>query len=500
MKKSKKSSQESAFEEHGFKNTISMLLEEIQELYLSDEYPWIVGYSGGKDSTATLELVWLSLLGIPPEKRTKPVHIISTDTLVENPIVALWVRRSLKNMRRAAENENLPIYPQLLNPEIQDTFWVNLIGRGYPAPRPKFRWCTLRLKINPSNKFISSTLQQNGGEGILVLGMRKAESTKRKSVMNKLEEKRTRARLSPNKKLLNSYVYTPIEHWTNDDVWLFLLQKEYKQTPWGLNNEELFSMYKGANPDNECPLVVDTGTPSCGSSRFGCWVCTLVDKDHSLHAMVQNDDEKKWMLPLLELRDELGNKNDRHLRDFRRMSGFVQLFHDRPIPGPYKQYVREEILRWLLEAQKMVRQKGPPEVRDIELITLDELNEIRRIWVFEKRELEDSLPGVYEEVTGLPLPDNWIDDNLVFGSNEMNILRDLCSDDDLHYQLTRDLLDVERRYRMMARRAGLYDALEQIFRRSFYEDEEDATDRALRLQKAKKAAQEGDYKQLSFLN
>ena len=96
-------------------------------------------------------------------------------------------------------------------------------------------------------------------------------------------------------------------------------------------------MYQGASPDGECPLVVDSSTPSCGDSRFGCWVCTLVDKDKSMQAMIQNDDEKEWMLPLLELRNELDVADDRPLRDFRRMTGAVQLFHKRPIPGPYKQ-------------------------------------------------------------------------------------------------------------------------------------------------------------------
>src|SRR6185295_15550904 len=136
-------------------------------------------------------------------------------------------------------------------------------------------------------------------------------------------------------------------------------------------------------------------TPSCGDSRFGCWVCTLVDKDKSMQAMIQNDDEKEWMLPLLQLRNELDLADDRNLRDFRRMRGNVQLFHDRPIPGPYLQSVREKWLTRVLEAQCWVRRNGPEHVRDIELISLAELHEIRRIWVVEKHEFEDTLPQIY---------------------------------------------------------------------------------------------------------
>ena len=320
---------QSGFDELGFKETVDLLIDEVKALYLADEIPWVVGYSGGKDSTTVLQLVWSALADLPEEQRHKTVHAISTDTLVENPIVARWVSRSLEAMADAATAAGVPILPHQLTPEIDNTFWVNLIGRGYPAPRQKFRWCTERLKIKPSNAFIRNVVRANG-EAIVVLGTRKAESTSRRHRMEKLEDERIRDRLSPNGSLPNSLVYSPIEDWSNDDVWLYLMQTD---NPWGYDNKDLMAMYRGASADNECPLVVDTSTPSCGSSRFGCWTCTLVDKDKSMSAMIQNDEEKEWMLPLLELRNALDVADDRHLREFRRMSGKVQLFHDRPIHG-----------------------------------------------------------------------------------------------------------------------------------------------------------------------
>lgn len=464
---------QSAFDEHGLKQAIGILVDEIQELYLADQIPWVVGYSGGKDSTAILELVWLALQTIEPERRTKPIHVISTDTLVENPVVAAWVTRSLITMQRAAEEQSLPIQPHRLTPTLSDTFWVNLIGKGYPAPRPKFRWCTERLKINPSNAFITNVVRKSG-EAILVLGTRKAESGVRARNMEKYERLRMRDRLSPNARLPNCLVFTPIEEWSNDDVWLFLMQVD---NPWGYDNKDLLTMYRGASPDGECPLVVDATTPSCGDSRFGCWVCTLVDKDKSMQAMIQNDDEKEWMLPLLELRNELDVQDDRNLRDFRRMKGNVQLFHDRPIPGPYLQAVREKWLTRVLEAQCWVRRNGPEHMRDIELISLAELHEIRRIWVVEKHEFEDTLPQIYQSVTGETFPGHSMNDNMAFGAEELNLLKDLCGDQG-QFELARELLDLERRYRTMARRAGLFEALEGALRRGFYTDQEDAVSRA----------------------
>ncbi len=468
----------SAFGKLGLKKTVSHLCEEIRELYLADDVPWIIGYSGGKDSTAITQLIWLALKELPEEKRKKVVHVISTDTLVENPIVASWVEHSLDNMREAAKKDGLPIEPHRLTPKVENSFWVNLIGKGYPAPRHKFRWCTERLKIQPSHTFITGVVKRHS-EAILVLGTRKKESAARAANMEKHEKGRTRDRLSPNSGLPGSLIYTPIETWSNDDVWVFLMQVA---NPWGYKNKDLLGMYAGASADGECPLVVDTTTPSCGDSRFGCWVCTLVEKDKSMTAMIQNDSEKEWMEPLLQLRNELdfrigetseGN-TDRHLRDFRRMSGNIQLFHDRPIPGPYTQSARARWLRKLLEAQQWIRKNGPEEVRNIELIRKEELVEIRRIWVVEKHELEDLLPGIHRETIGISFEDNTLDDNVFLKEEELNTLSELCGEDQLHYELTRELLSVERQQWTQGRRAGLYDKLEKSIRRHYYEDEDEA--------------------------
>ena len=467
----------SAFADSGFKLAINRVVEEIQTIYQVDQIPWVVGYSGGKDSTATLQLVWLALEGLSPECRTKPVYVITTDTLVENPIVAAWVDGSLAVMESSANAMGLPIYPHKLTPEVKDSFWVNLIGRGYPAPRPKFRWCTERMKIRPADAFIRRVVKQNG-EAIVVLGTRRAESSVRAARMKRADVRSLRDNLSPHPSLPNAYIYSPIHNWSNDDVWLFLMQIGNR---WGHNNKDLLTMYQGASPDGECPLVIDTSTPSCGDSRFGCWVCTLVDKDKSMTAMIQNDSEKEWMEPLLHLRNEL-DEHDHDKRDFRRMNGHVQLFRDKEkcIPGPYTQASRELWLRKLLQAQTIVRENPstPNSVREIELISLPELHEIRKIWILDKHEVEDRLPEIYEQEVGTLFPAQHFDDIQPFGADEMEILKSLCADDQLHFELVRELLAVEQGYRTMARRANLFDRLEQALRRGFYQNYEDAVDRA----------------------
>ncbi|MCE9953247.1 DNA phosphorothioation system sulfurtransferase DndC [Aeromonas allosaccharophila] len=490
----------SAFDAAGFTETIRFLVDRTKSLYLSDQIPWVIGYSGGKDSTAILQLVWYSMQELHAEgKANKPVHVISTDTLVENPIVAMWVGRSLEQMRQAVAEQHLNIIPHRLTPEVKDRFWVNLIGRGYPAPRYKFRWCTDRLKINPSNNFIKNVVKNNG-EAILVLGTRKAESATRAATMESYENREDNTRsavgLTVNKQLDRVWIYTPIADWSNDDVWQYLMQVK---NPWGFKNQDLLGMYQGATADGECPLVVDKSTPSCGDSRFGCYVCTMVGEDKSMAAMIQNDTEKEWMLPLLQLRNEIdindSNKErkgkkiqaDKERRDFRRMNGSLTVHINEYgadlVRGPYRQPFREHMLQKVLEAQKIVQEIGPDEVRNLELLSLEDLEAIRRIWLEDKHEVEDSVPHIYEHTLGKKYPGTKRSHHSLLNSHVMSKLRNKCSTyndpDGLLYEQIRTLISIEEKHSNMLRRANLYKELDTSLQTMAFNNIQEARDFAL---------------------
>ena len=478
----------SAFAERGLRVELRDLVEELKALYRADGIPWVVGYSGGKDSTATLQVVWTALQDLPEEERTKPVFVITNDTLVENPVVAAWVHRSHEAMRTAAAAQGLPISTHLLSPAVNETFWVNLIGRGYPAPNRRFRWCTERMKINPTTRFIRSVVKENG-EAILLLGARRAESAARAARIDRYDKKSVRVNLSPHNDLPSTLVHKPIVDWTDDDVWLYLMQVA---NPWGFDNKQLLTMYRTASPDAECPVVLDTSTPSCGNSRFGCWTCTVVEKDKSMSAMIQNDTEKEWMQPLLAVRDQIADAAEgRNLRDFRRLNGRVSLFNGQHVPGPYTQAGRAHWLRLVLEAQTWVRANGPDEVRNIQLITIDELHEIRRIWVTDKHEHEDLLPKIYADATGEQFEGHArFDDRFPFDSDDLAELREM-SRSGLQYELLRELISVEHRHRVAARRSGLWDDIDGAFNRSGFDSAEEAIDLTKALTRGREAVGAG---------
>ena len=458
------------------RDSINGLMETVRNLYLADDIPWVIGYSGGKDNTATVQLVWLALKALPKYQLHKQVHIINTDTMVESPVIEKWVTRSLEIMDEAAKRDSLPFISHKLTPDVNNTFWVNLLGRGYPFPRKKVRWCTDRLKIQPVNNFVKSAIAEHG-EIIMVLGTRKAESQRRARTMAYYEKKRVRELLSPNETMANELVFSPLEDWTDDDVWVFLMQYD---NPWGYSNQELLTLYRGATADNECPLMVEKNLPSCGKSRFGCWVCTMVEKDKSMEAMISNDDEKAWMTPLLEFRNRFGDEeHDRERRTFKKMQGYLQGSYGQLHHGPYKKEVRDQWLKELLEIQIEINRNGPEEFSNLELITEPELRQIRRIWVLDKHEFDDSLPKIYETVMQKPFYDpEWIGPES-FGELEWGILKDVCTemfpDEELSFEMMYSLIDTENQASSVNNRKGILDSLETCIKHNFYQNEKDAT-------------------------
>lgn len=432
-------------------------IEAIQRTYLSLPQPWVVGFSGGKDSTCVLQLVWKAISGLPQDQQTKPVYVISSDTMVETPVIANLIHTTMNSIALSAKAQTLPIQAQIVKPQIEDTFWVNLIGKGYPAPRQKFRWCTDRLKIEPANRFIKEIVSKHG-EAIVVLGARTDESASRAQVLSKQKEQyETGAALPRHTTLPNSFVFTPIMNWTTAEVWDFLLKES--RTPWGTSNRDLAAIYKDSTA-GECPLVVDKTTPSCGNSRFGCWTCTVVEKNHSLENMV--DKGQDWMEPLVRywniLKETTDPANKSKFRSFKRRTGQVS-FHDntangdevKVIYGPYKFDFRKKLLTDLLQVEVEINH-GRAE--KLELISEDEIRMIRTIWLDEENDWEDSVPKLFKDTTGRDLQ-YATDDSATFGIAEIAILEAACAEHGVPRNLIGRLLDKEREFTVLSRRSAL---------------------------------------------
>ena len=446
-------------------NQIQDIKGHIKKVYSIYARPFIIGFSGGKDSTATLQMVWEALREIPQKELVNDIHVICTDTLVETPYIISYINESLNKINESARSQNLPISSHKLTPLLEKSFWVNLIGKGYPAPSQYFRWCTERLKIDPVNRFIEEQVSKSK-EVTVVLGARSAESTSRQQVLSK--KKRDPLGLSKHSTLPEAFVYTPIEKLTTDEVWRYLLSNK---SPWGGNNRDLAAMYQNAD-SGECPMVVDSSTPSCGNSRFGCWVCTLVNKDTTMQNLIDSGED--WMSPLLEFRDllsETQNPSKKRLyRNHKRRNGQAAKVRDgsRLSYGPYKIKWRKQFLRDLLSAQKTIQDDKPK--NSFSAISLDELEMIRQLWRTEEHDWQDSVPAIYKDVTGekYPLVN---EDGINFNADDHQLLEKHC-EDQMQLDLIARLIDIERSMEGMTRRAGVINKIDRIFNEEWRSEKE----------------------------
>jgi DNA sulfur modification protein DndC len=336
----------------------SEIKDSLRDLYLNDTRPWLIGFSGGKDSTMVASLIFEVLLEIPREQRIKPISVVCTDTRVEIPAIVEMIEGTLARMQKCSNAEGLLVDVNLLRPPPEQSFWVNILGRGYPPPNRVFRWCTQRMKIDPVTTFVERTMK--GGkwsEAILHLGARRGESAERARNMGNRE---TRNNLRRHVDMRNVWINNPIEFLSTEEVWAYLLQRP---NPWGGDNRVLYKLYANA-AGGECPLVVDESTPSCGNSRFGCWTCTVVERDKASEGLLESGDERMEHLldfrnTLLEFRDP-----DNGWRDTRRMNGVEG-------NGPLTIKGRRELLKRLLQLQ---------EETGMQLISEEELLLIQKFW------------------------------------------------------------------------------------------------------------------------
>ncbi len=420
---------------------IRHLEREIIDQYLYDENPrpWIIGFSGGKDSTMLLQVVWRALKKVDSILLTRRIFVVCNDTLVENPRMVKFIKGTLNKIQIAAKDQEIPLTVHETMPRMEDSFWVRLIGLGYPAPNRFVRWCTERLKINPTTRFITEKINE-AGEAIILLGTRSAESSNRARSIKRHEIKGQRLRKH---QLPNAYVYAPIKDVTTNELWQYLNQVP---APWGGNHKELVTLYRNANA-GDCPLVIDDTTPSCGNSRFGCWTCTVVNKDKSMEGLIDSGEE--WMLPLSEIRDFLveTRENPEKYRDPRRRNGELK----EGVWGPYLFETRAEILRRILWAQKHIQ-----ETEGVELITQQELVLIQYHW-FRDCFFDTKVSDIYNLVFKNKIDMSRQIEKL---KEEEELLAKSCEHQPKDLNFIRDSLALQKTKTLMIRKRGLQADLE----------------------------------------
>ncbi len=431
------------------------IISEIMDQYTyadTTDRPWIIGFSGGKDSTVLLTLVWIALQRIKetlpyPYQLRRPVYVVCNDTMVENPIISSYIDDVLVKVEEGARDQGIPIIVKKTVPKLEESFWINVIGKGYPVPNNTFRWCTDKLKIRPTSNFLLEQIDEKG-EAIVLLGTRYEESATRERSMRKHEVEGKR--LSKHNTNANTYVYAPIKEMLLEEIWYVI---NTVKSPWGFDNSILFQIYSDASADDyECPTVVTNKThSSCGQSRFGCWTCTVVKQDKSMTALIENG--QHWMQPLLEFRNGLvENRNISENRMPTRINGQIAVTEEGHNQGYYTPGYRAKLLSELLTIQNELQKERP----HVTLITNQELIAIQVMWN-RKLEFDFTVGEIYKKIYNKDISTNNIKS---LDDTERRILKEVCKEDASYYHLIDNLITLQETKTLMISKYGLHNDVE----------------------------------------
>jgi len=435
---------------------IENIINELVDQYTygdTSDRPWIIGFSGGKDSTVLLTLVWRALEKIKnefpyPFQLKRHVYVVCNDTMVENPIIDEYVDDVLDKIEKAARIQDLPIFVKKTIPKIEETFWVNVLGKGYPVPNNSFRWCTDKLKIRPTSAFLLEQIDEKG-EAIILIGARSSESATRAKSIKKHEIKGKRLTKHPNHH--NTLVYSPIKELMLEEIWYII---NALPSPWGYDNSKLFKIYANASADDyECPTVVtDKSHASCGQSRFGCWTCTVVKEDKSMTALIKNGEN--WLAPLLKYRNSLvEERNISENRMATRRNGQAAITEDGHKQGNYAPEYRARKLRELLELQKEIQKTNPL----VELITNQELIAIQVYW-YRDGIFDFKVGKIYAKIFGREIE---TENSNIESKVEKQLLKSVCQQEPKDFELINNLLTLQHSKTLLLSNYGLQNDIEK---------------------------------------
>lgn len=320
------------------KSTIHLLQREYDRAIL----PWSVGYSGGKDSSAMMKLLYQAIEDFPNPK--KHIKIVYCDTGVEIPIITKFVKNIFLDLDKKSRDKKLPFSFHIAEPKITDRFFVKVIGRGYPPPTNIFRWCTDRLRIKPIQE-----LYKKKQSNIVLVGVRNNESYERNKIINRNSISAYYLRQN---KYNNIRLFAPIINYHPEDIWNVL---NCNNSLFSINFIKLAQIYRSASTNKTFESISNV--------RFGCWICTVIRKDHSMNNLIKNGN--KNLIPLLEYRNFIYNVRDK--KEYRckyRRNGCIG-------PGPLTLEARKLFLAKLIEAQ---------DKSNYNLINDLEINAIYELW------------------------------------------------------------------------------------------------------------------------
>lgn len=331
--------------------------------------PWVLAWSGGKDSSVTASILFKSMMLMEksnPGSLTREIYLTTAQTnldFVTDPLK----QSELTKIKKLIEDHKLPVKIVEVAAPIEKSFMYLVLGRGYPLPKSRMnRWCTERLKIEPSQKEHKAIKP-----ALTVTGVRLSESAERR---NNIENRQVSEYFSANE-------FMPIVNFTLDDVWSYLVREGMA---WG-DAEALGQLYKEAT--GECGLRQrkagsgEKNDDPCGA-RTGCIICPVVTIDKSSQEFAKHN---PWLQPYVGLRNLMIQMyKDPRNKAGRKRDGTVLEYGHGTFTVKARMRLYEAVRQAEQENEELARMHGVEPQKLIYSKELDEL--IHRQWEEDLRE------------------------------------------------------------------------------------------------------------------
>lgn len=334
-------------------------INQISDLIWTLDVPITIGFSGGKDSSAVLKILWACAVNLKTE--CPALSVIYCDTEVENPVIDAHVKNTLSKIQNEAKHAGIALSCSVIRPAVHQSFFVRIIGRGYPTPTNSFRWCTKDIRIRPFQAYLA----KSSSPPLVAIGTRYGESAQRDRSLRKHAGQQAASEFIQKQRegSKETRLLTPIIDYDTADVWDLLCELG---GPKSIDISILSRLYRDGS--GECPVIRDFSDKPCSRARFGCWTCTVVRRDRSAKSMIDSGYDE--LLPYYEFRNWLSDFRDNpQNRCSQRRNG-------QQAPGPFTIAARHKILDHLFDLEKAAGKQiiSDAQLREIQILIASDLS------------------------------------------------------------------------------------------------------------------------------
>lgn len=223
--------------------------QETIEALLLKGHPLLVSWSGGKDSSALLNMALVAASAVRKQRGDcPPVIVTNADTGIENPEIRTHVDREIRRIDAFAASRGIDVRVYIAKPRDYAHWATQTIGRrALPTYEDSLqRRCSWDYKVLPMKRLTGEILGSVAVSlpPIRLMGTRFSESAVRSKKMTDRGESSSKIRRDSRDSIDS---LSPIADFSTDDIWVYLAEVRDGVREGYSDFKETFRVYRDAS-------------------------------------------------------------------------------------------------------------------------------------------------------------------------------------------------------------------------------------------------------------